>query len=99
VAVLGLVMAHAFNTQLDRRLAALEINAEARQAFDAQRDKLAGAEIPERLGPAMQATLKQAIEESFVAGFRRVIAVTVALALLSSLVAWLFIERSATAKV
>lgn len=98
VAVLGLVMAHTFNTHLDRRLATLEMNAAARQAFDEQRSKLAGAEIPEALSPAVQATLKQAIDESFVAGFRRVMVIAVALALLSSLVAWLFIEAGAAAK-
>lgn len=97
VAVLGLVMLNTFNANLDRRLAAPEISAEAKHALDDQRVKLAGADIPENLSPAMRETLKQAVEDSFVAGFRRVMIVVVALALLSSLSAFLLIEGKATA--
>ncbi|HJQ27227.1 MAG TPA: MFS transporter [Blastocatellia bacterium] len=92
VAVLGLVMLHTFNGHLDRRLAALEINTEVKQAFAEQRGKLAGAEIPENLSPTIRATLKQAVDEAFVAGFRRVVMINVTLALLSSLAAGLLIE-------
>ena len=98
VAVLGLVMAHTFNTHLDRRLTALEISPAVQQAFDAQRAKLAGAEIPDNLDPTMREELKRAVDESFVAGFRRVMVITVALALLSSLTAWSLIEAGTTAK-
>jgi EmrB/QacA subfamily drug resistance transporter len=91
VAILGLVILHTFNTHLDDRLAALQITPEVKQSLDDQRVKLAGAEIPRTLGPGMRETLKQAIDESFVAGFRRVMLITVALALLSSLSALLLI--------
>jgi EmrB/QacA subfamily drug resistance transporter len=92
VAVFGLVMLYTFNTNLDRRLNSLEISPEVKQSLDDQRVKLAGAEAPQNLSPEIRQTLRQAIDESFVAGFRRVAAVTVALALLSSLSAWLLIE-------
>ncbi len=98
VAALGLVMLHTFNTDLDRRLAALDITPEARHSLDDQRINLAGAEIPEDLSPPLRVTMRQALNESFVAGFRRVMLVTLALALLSSLSALLLIKGRAIAK-
>jgi len=55
VAVFGLIMLHAFNHALDRRLGSLNIAAEARRSIDDQRIKLAGAEVPDHLGPEVQA--------------------------------------------
>jgi EmrB/QacA subfamily drug resistance transporter len=98
VAVLGIVMLNTFNTNLDRRLAGLEITSEVKHSLDDQRVKLAGAEIPENLSPLTRERLRQAINESFVAGFRRVIMITVVLALLSSFSAWLLIRNKANAK-
>jgi EmrB/QacA subfamily drug resistance transporter len=92
VAVLGIVMLHAFNSQLDRRLASLGITTEIKQSLDQQRSKLAGAELGENLDPMVKSELKQAVDESFLAGFRRVMAVAMALALLSALSAWLLID-------
>lgn len=92
VAVLGIVMLHSFNSQLDRRLQTLGVAPEVKQALDSQRTKLAGAELPTNVDPALASLLRQAVEESFVAGFRRVVAVAAALALLSALSAWLLIE-------
>jgi len=88
---------HSFNDNLDVRLARLEISSEVRQALDDQRPKLAGADVPENLSPITKASLKQAINESFVAGFRRVMMIVVALALLSSMSALLLIEGRVTA--
>jgi hypothetical protein len=98
IAVLGLVMLHTFNARLDRRLATLEITPEVKRSLDEQRVKLAGAEIPENLSPEIRATLKQAIDDSFVAGFRLVMMVAASLALLSALSAWLLIKGKAAAK-
>src|SRR6185436_16801530 len=47
IAVLGIVMLQTFNTKLDRRLQALQITPEVKQAIDEQRSKLAAAEMPE----------------------------------------------------
>lgn len=92
VAVLGIIMLHAFNTSLDRRLSQMEIAPEVRRSIDEQRVKLAGAEVLENLNPEARVSLKRAIDESFVAGFRQVMIIAVALALMSALAAWFLIQ-------
>lgn len=92
VAVLGIVMLQTFNSELDRRLTALPVTSEVKEALASQRNRLAAAELPENLDPAQSQTLKQAIDESFVSGFRRVMAVAAVLALLSAVSAALLIE-------
>jgi MFS family permease len=90
VAVLGIVMLHSFNAELDRRLQTLPVTAEINEDLNQQRTRLAAAEIPTDVEPSLRNTLKQAINESFVAGFRRVAMVCGVLALLSALsAAWL----------
>jgi len=91
IAVLGIVMLHSFNSHLDRQLQTLGVSAEVKQVLDSQRTKLAGAELPTNIDPVVGRLLKQAVDESFVAGFRRVVAVAAGLALLSALSAWLLI--------
>jgi EmrB/QacA subfamily drug resistance transporter len=92
VAALGVVVLGAFNSQLDRRLSALPLAPEARQELDEQRTKLAAAQIPAGADAATKAALEQALDESFVAGFRLVMFIGAGLALLSALSAWLLIE-------
>ena len=96
VAAFGLIMLHTFDRSLDRRLSGLDLSRETRQLLDAERVKLAGAEVPEGLASEMRIVLRRAIEESFVAGFRRVMLVAALLALLSALVAGLLIRGSET---
>ncbi|MDB6111844.1 MAG: drug resistance transporter, EmrB/QacA subfamily [Pedosphaera sp.] len=98
IAALGLVMLHTFNRSLDRRWSGLALTPETRRAMDQERVKLAGAQVPGNLEPELRATLKRAIDESFVTGFRRVMTVAAALALLSTLVAWRWIQGKATAQ-
>lgn len=97
VAALGLVMLHVFNNRLDRRLSGLAVSNDVQHALDAQRAKLAGAVVPSNLDPAVQTALRQAINESFVSGFRAVMSISAVLAMLSGLIAWLLIRSSATA--
>jgi EmrB/QacA subfamily drug resistance transporter len=92
IAVLGIVMLYSFNAELDRRLPVLPVGANLKQALDQQRNRLAAAEIPQGTDSASAGLLKQAVSESFVVGFRHVNIVCAALALLSSLSAWLLIE-------
>lgn len=95
VAVLGIVMLHSFNHHLDLQLQTLGVPAEVKQVLNDQRTKLAGAQLPPDIDPVVGRLLKQAVDESFVAGFRRVVAVAAGLALLSALSAWLLIGGKA----
>jgi hypothetical protein len=88
VAVMGLILSSVFNRTLDRRLERLALTSAVRMEIDAQRPRLAAAEISDRAG-------RQAIDEAFVAGFRVVLWVAVGLALASSLsAAWLIRPQS-----
>jgi hypothetical protein len=84
-------MLHSFNNQLDIRLRSLGVSPEVKQTLDQQRTKLAAAEIPASLDPGQRLMLKQAVNQSFVAGFRQVVMFCGGLALLSALSAWLLI--------
>jgi len=93
IAVCGIVTVNGFNRELDRRLARIQLSAEARQIVDAQRIKLAGAELPTSSSDQARA-LKQAIDKSFVFGFRLVMLVSFGLTLASTLIALAFITNS-----
>jgi EmrB/QacA subfamily drug resistance transporter len=94
VAALGLVMQQTFNNRFDHRLFDLRVSPDIQHALDAQRAKLAGTVVPADLDPATRTALRQAIKVSFVSGFREVMIISAALALLSALVAWLFIRET-----
>ena len=93
IALLGIVVVHSFNRELDRRLAALPLSAEVRREFDAQRVKLAGAELPSRADQRSRLALKQAIDESFVFSFRLVMLAALCLALAGAFLAFIMIEN------
>jgi ABC-type multidrug transport system fused ATPase/permease subunit len=94
IAVLGIVIVHSFNSELDRRLARMDITAEVRRSIDEQRNRLAGAEPSASIDGATRTALKQAISESFVFGFRRVMLAAVGLALASAFAAFMVIENT-----
>jgi len=93
IAVLGLVMFHTFNGCLDRRLDQLAVGPEIRQALNDQRIRMAAAEIPSAADEQTRSALKQAIDECFIAGFRRVMLVGSVLAFASSAIAWLVVRN------
>ena len=85
IAVLGFALITIFNQNLDRRLNALSLPPELRRQVDSQRSKLA----------AIQTTnfeTREAVAQSFVAGYRTVVWIAVALSLASSLGAALLID-------
>ena len=85
VAVFGGVLLAGYNRGLDRRLDRLALSPQARQRADAQRPLLAAASNPD---PRVQ----RAVAESFVAGYRWVIWVSVALGVVSSGCAFWWID-------
>ena len=78
VAVFGLVLSAGFNRALDRSLAQMQLSPSLRESAKMQRSKLAGAQIGD-------SRVQHAFDEAFVSGYREVIWVSVALALLSAL--------------
>jgi EmrB/QacA subfamily drug resistance transporter len=97
IAVLGIVMVHAFSNRLEERLAQLPLTSEQRRSIDEQRVRLAGVELPPDVDNAAKANLNQAINESFVHGFRLVMMAGMGLALASAVSAFMMIEgRSPT---
>ena len=96
VAVLGVVILGSFGRALDARVAGLDLPGEVGQALEAQRVRLAAAAVPEGLSADVRAAIEQAIAESFVAGFRLVMIIATALALLSALAAAVFIREPAS---
>ena len=85
VAVLGFVLITAFNRNLDRCLDHLPVSYEVRRNIDSQRSKLAAIQTT-------NSDARKAVTESFVAGYRSVVWIAVALSIASSLSAVLFIK-------
>jgi EmrB/QacA subfamily drug resistance transporter len=92
VAVFGLAMSHAFNQGLERGLQGTDVPPEVRQEIRSQESKLAAIEIPQRVDAARHGAIAQAIAESFITGFRLVMALGVALSLLSAVCAWITLD-------
>ncbi len=91
VAALGLVLFAGFNQELNRRLEGMGLSPVQRQAIDRQRSKLAGIETDD-------VRIDLAVDEAFVAGYRRVLAIATGLALASAVCAWLMIEGRSVEK-
>jgi EmrB/QacA subfamily drug resistance transporter len=77
VAVFGLILSSVFNRVLERRLSNLDLRPAARERIHSQRDKLAAIETTDPRE-------RQAVDESFVAGYRDVLWIAFALAIASS---------------
>jgi EmrB/QacA subfamily drug resistance transporter len=91
IAVLGIVMLHEFNQALDERLAGSTLPPSAWRSLQAERSKLAAAAPPEELDALTQHVIVRAIDESFVDGFRLIMAIGAMLAIASAIAAWIFI--------
>lgn len=87
IAVFGLVLWSVFNRALDQRLDAWALPPAVREQINAQRSKLAAAEVADAEG-------RRAIAESFVAGYRVVLWISAGLALVSSLSAAVLITSN-----
>lgn len=91
IAVLGIVMLHTFSRRFEERLGAINIPPAVRQSLLEQRVKLGGVEVPANVEPASRTQIQQAVADSFVAGFRRVVLLAAGLALAGAGSAWLMI--------
>ena len=87
IAVLGIMMLHVFSGALDQRLAEYKLPSSASRSLQAQRTKLAAIAVPEDQDPATQQLIRRAIDESFVSGFRSIMAIGAVLAVASAVTA------------
>src|SRR5499427_645861 len=92
IAVLGLVLASTFGSVLSQQMHQAGVTPAVAAQMFAQSTRLGGAEIPQGLDPALAAALRHAVQAAFVAGFRWVMLLGALLALVSALVAWLWID-------
>jgi EmrB/QacA subfamily drug resistance transporter len=84
VAVFGVVLSTVFGRELDRRMS--ELPPDVRLAVNVQRTKLAGADTPDRRA-------RRVIDESFAAGYQRVLWEAAALTVASAMCAAILVER------
>src|SRR5262249_21255862 len=93
IAVFGVAMLHTFNNALDRRLDSSELSPEARHLLDNDRAKLAAMKPPATMEPETAVSVRRAIADSFIVGFRWVLMLAAALAVLGALVAWVVVDN------
>jgi EmrB/QacA subfamily drug resistance transporter len=84
IAVLGILMLHVFRSGLDQRLSNWKLPESASRSLQAQSIKLAAIAVPGDQDPATRQVIRRAIDESFVSGFRIVMAIGAALAIASA---------------
>jgi EmrB/QacA subfamily drug resistance transporter len=94
IAVLGIVMLQVFKSGLDQRLSNWKLPESASRALQAQSTKLAAIAVPGNHDPATQQVIRRAIDESFVSGFRIVMAIGAALAIASAITALTLIAKT-----
>jgi len=93
IAILGIIILHAFNAHLDLGMEAREIPQSVRDMLEAERIKLAGAEIPPEVGPEMKAALEGLVKESYIGGFKLILYLSAVVSLICSFIAWIMIRN------
>jgi EmrB/QacA subfamily drug resistance transporter len=94
IAILGIVMLQVFKHALNRRLVESKVPTSVIQSVETQSTKLAAITIPQNLDMATKQLIRQAIDESFVCGFRSVMAIGAALAGASGIVTLTLIKTA-----
>lgn len=98
IALFGIVMLGAFGSSLERRISQLDLAPDARQAIVGQRSRLAAIAVPQGLDDGSRQQVEQAIDQAFVDGFRVVMLLGAAMALLSAGSAALLIDGKVAVK-
>lgn len=96
IALLGIVMQRAYDGEIERRRALLQVPAAVLQQLDAQRGKLAAPTLPPSAPPAARKAVEDAVAAAFVHGFRWVMGISALLALGAALCAWAMLGRART---
>ncbi len=87
IAVLGLALSSVFSKSLDHQMNSMNLSPETRNELTTQKSKLAGAQTNDPQA-------HQAIQQSFLAGYRTIIWISVMFALASSMTASLLIKSA-----
>ncbi|MDB5816931.1 MAG: putative drug resistance transporter, MFS-type [Rhizobacter sp.] len=98
IAVFGMVMAWVFDASLSSRLSELKASQEVLAFYATHRASLAAAGVPQGVDPTTADALHQAVQLSFVAGFRWIMLISAGLAVVSALAAWRMIDGKAFEK-
>jgi len=85
IAVFGVVMLSVFGRALDQRLGEASFPPGIGQALASQRIRLAAADVPQNYDPETRERVHRAIDLSFVSGFRAVMIIGAALAIIGAL--------------
>src|SRR4029079_10087715 len=94
IAVFGIVMLQVFQHALNQRLVESKLPPSVIRSVETQSTKLAAISIPQNLDLATKQVIRHAIDESFVTGFRSVMAIGAALAGASSIIALTLIRTA-----
>ncbi|MGI8866924.1 MAG: MFS transporter [Rubrobacteraceae bacterium] len=92
VAVMGIVVFAVFSSTLDSRLANLDVSQQTQAAMEEQKVDLGAAQPPEGVDDSTATAINDAVDESFVAGFRLAMYIAAGFALASALAAAIIIE-------
>lgn len=92
VAVFGWLMASVFEPRLQQAIASAGLRGDIADTLWSQRDRLAAIALPRGLPGDAAAAARDAVHQSFVAGYRWIMAVSAGLAAASALVAALWID-------
>jgi MFS family permease len=94
IAVFGVIMLTAFRSHLHRDLVRIPVSNAARQEIQKDELKLAALPLPPEIGSVEKAKVKDAINYSFIFGFRLVLVLCSAMAAVCAIFAWLLIETN-----
>ena len=92
VAVLGVVMVAVFNAQLNAALADLNLPPGVQEQLSAESADLANTQVPDSLDEATTQRVEEAIDSSFIRGFRVNMVIAAVLAVLGAVTAWFTVE-------
>ena len=95
LAIFGVIAVWRFGQSLDSGLANAGVPAPVHAAVLAEKGKLAGAEVPNTVSPALQSRVRDVIDSSFVDAFRLVMLISSGLAVGAAASAGILIAKKA----
>jgi len=96
IAVLGIIMVHAFGSRLEQSLASLRLPDPVVHQIKSQKSRLAALEAPAELDQAAKKALRAVVQNSFEFAFTVMLMISVALAVMSSGIAWVMVGKKVT---